>query len=52
VNGKKVFLGSFATVHEAGKAYARAAKKAYGQFANARSLALDLSLFGFLFLAI
>jgi hypothetical protein len=52
VNGKKIFLGSFATVHEAGKAYARAAKKAYGQFANARSLALDLSLFGFLFLAI
>lgn|SRR5262249_22863836 len=52
VNGKKIFLGSFATVHEAGKAYARAAKKAYGQFANARSLAFDLSLFGFLFLAI
>jgi hypothetical protein len=35
VNGKKIFLGSFDTVEKAGAAYAKAAKVAFGQFANA-----------------
>jgi hypothetical protein len=34
VNGKKTFLGSFNTVEDASKAYSKAAKEAFGQFAS------------------
>ena len=36
VDGKKRYLGVFATIEEATAAYARAAKKAFGAFATAR----------------
>lgn len=36
VNGRRMYLGSFATDVEAGRAYKRAAKLHFGEFANAR----------------